>query len=207
MSNRTIALASRNQAKIAELSPLLEKFGFELKLLDADAPDVAETGATFAENALIKARAAAGWTGLPALADDSGLVVDALDGAPGIFSARYADDWEFLPNETRDCRNIRKLLYEMRKIPKEKRDCHFETAIAVVTPAGESLVASGKWHGTILFSPLGEHGFGYDPVFWDNERGKSAAQMERWEKNQISHRARALKDLESKWHDFAQCLG
>ena len=199
-----IALATRNKGKIAELSRLLQPRGIQVTGLEAypDSGEIPETGASFAENALIKARAVAALTGLPALADDSGLMVDALAGAPGIFSARYGDDWESLPGETRDQRNIRKLLHNMRKIPKEDRACHFETAIAVATPGGTTEVATGTWAGRLLTAPLGENGFGYDPVFWDPERNKSAAQMSGAEKNRVSHRAAALEALLARWPDF-----
>lgn len=199
-----LVLATRNQGKIEELSRLLQSRGLEVVGLDAfpDMGEVAEIGASFVENALIKAKAVAEFTGFPALADDSGLVVDALQGAPGIFSARYGEDWEALTDETRDQRNIRKLLHEMRKIPQEQRACHFETAIAVATPGGTTLTATGQWQGSLLLAPLGKNGFGYDPVFWDNERGKSAAQMKREEKNKISHRAKALASLLAQWPSF-----
>lgn len=204
MAITRLVLATRNHGKIEELSRLLQSRGIEVVGLDAfpDMGEIAETGASFAENALIKAKAVAEFTGLPALADDSGLAVDALQGAPGIFSARYGDDWEALPDETRDQRNIRKLLNQMRKLPQGQRACHFETAIAVATPGGTTLTATGQWHGRLLLAPLGKNGFGYDPVFWDSEAGRSAAQMKREEKNQISHRAKALASLLAQWPEF-----
>lgn len=201
-----LVLATHNQGKIAELSRLLQARGIEVSGLDEfpDIGEIPENGATFAENALIKARAVSSLTGLPALADDSGIVVEALQGAPGIYSARFGDDWEALPGESRDERNIRKLLYLMRKIPKHKRACYYECAIAVVTPGGNTLVTNGKWPGSVLIAPLGKNGFGYDPVFWDNERAKGAAQMSASEKNGVSHRGRALAALMEKWADFAE---
>lgn len=205
MRTDRIVLASRNKGKLAELAELLRDR--EIGLVDLDAfpeiGEIEETGSTFAENALLKARAVAKATGLIAVADDSGLAVDALDGAPGVFSARYGDDWEALPGESRDQRNTRKLLHFMRKIPREERGCHFETAIAAAAPGGLELVAKGRWQGRLLLAPLGENGFGYDPVFWDPELEKSAAQLGREEKNAVSHRGRALAALLEKWPEFA----
>lgn len=201
-----LVLATHNQGKIKELSRLLQARGIEVTGLDEfpDIGEIPENGATFAENALLKARAVSSLTGLPALADDSGIVVEALQGAPGIYSARFGDGWETLPGESRDERNIRKLLYLMRKIPKHKRACYYECAIAVVTPGGNTLATTGKWPGSVLIAPLGKNGFGYDPVFWDNERAKGAAQMSAREKNDVSHRGRALAALMEKWADFAE---
>lgn len=201
-----IVLATRNRGKVAELQKLLEGNALEVLPLDSfpDIPEVPETGSTYAENALLKARAVAAATGLVAIADDSGLSVDALAGAPGIFSARYGDDWAQLPGESRDQRNIRKLLHAMRGLPPEERDCHFETAIAAVAPEGTELVVSGKWPGRVLLAPQGGNGFGYDPVFLDPESGRSAAQLDPAEKNAISHRGRALRALLEAWPDFAR---
>lgn len=203
-----LVLATRNKGKIVELSQLLKARGIEVISLAAfpDMPEVLETGSTFLENALLKARAVAAFTGLPALADDSGLVVDALAGAPGVLSARYGDDQAFLPEETLDQRNIRKLLMRMRDIPEYKRNCHFETVVAVATPAGASLTAKGTWEGKVLTAPLGNNGFGYDPVFWDMAHAKSAAQMSPAEKNSRSHRSKALAALLAGWDDFQQSL-
>lgn len=199
-----IILASRNKGKIAELNNLMQPYGIAVTGLE-DYPEIgeiAETGTTFAENALIKARIVAKATGHVAIADDSGIVVDALGGAPGVYSARYADDWESLPNESRDQRNMRKLLHAMRKLDKPERGCHFETAIAAVSPCGKEVVAKGLWHGRIMQAPLGNNGFGYDPIFWDRELGKSAAQLSKAEKNAVSHRGKALRALMEQWQEF-----
>lgn len=204
MKKERVALATRNPGKLAEFGRLLASSGIEIVGLE-DLPDfgeIAETGATFAENALLKARHVARASGLIAIADDSGLVVDALLGAPGIYSARYGDDWEALPGESRDQRNMRKLLHNMSAIAAGERGCHFETAIAAVAPTGEELVASGQWAGSVLFAPRGERGFGYDPVFLDPESGKSAAELAPDAKNAVSHRARALNGLMAQWPAF-----
>lgn len=197
-------LATRNQGKIAELADTLKQFGIILSGLE-DYPeigDVPETGATFTENALLKARAICQATGQIAIADDSGLVVNALQGAPGVYSARYGDDWDFLPNESRDGRNIRKLLHAMGNVPPNERQAHFETAMAAAAPNGKEITAKGRWDGIILESPRGENGFGYDPVFFDPRLQKSAAQLTRAEKNAVSHRGQALASLLRIWPQF-----
>lgn len=204
MKKQRIALATRNPGKVAEIGKLLASTGIGIVGLE-ELPgigEIAETGVTFAENALLKARHVAAASGLIAIADDSGLVVDALFGAPGIYSARYGDDWEPLPGESRDQRNIRKLLHNMRAIPAVERACHFETAIVAVAPTGEELLASGQWPGSVLFAPRGKNGFGYDPVFLDPQSGKSAAELAPGIKNTVSHRARALARLLEQWPDF-----
>lgn len=208
MNKERVVLATRNRGKLAEFGKLLASSGIEIVGLDdfAEIGEIAETGTTFAENALLKARHAASATGLIALADDSGLVVDALCGAPGIYSARYGADWQSLPGESIDQRNMRKLLHEMRAIPAPERGCHFETAIAAVAPTGEELVTTGQWPGFVLLAPQGENGFGYDPVFFDPQSGKSAAELSPAAKNAVSHRSRALAQLLQQWPDFmAHC--
>lgn len=200
---RQIVLASTNPGKIRELAEPLATLGIEVLGL-ADFPeigDIEETGATFAENALIKARAVAEHTGLVAVADDSGLCVDARQGAPGVKSARFADDMPFLPGENRDQRNIRKLLALMAET--NDRQAHFETCMAAVAPTGEELVVTGQWPGQILRAPRGTNGFGYDPVFFDPALGKSAAELELAEKNAVSHRGRAVRALLEAWPGFA----
>lgn len=190
-----IILATTNKGKLAELSKMLEKSGITVAGLE-DFPqigEIVEDGASFEENALIKARTVAKMTGLPCIADDSGLVVAALDGAPGIFSARYGDDWETLGNETRDERNIRKLMSVMKDV--KQRDCYFKTAIAAVKPDGQYILATGEWAGELLEEPRGVNGFGYDPVFYDPEIKKAAAELTREEKNAQSHRGKALRAL------------
>lgn len=206
MTAARAVLATANTGKIAELAAELAPLGVEILPLSAfpDLPEVEETGQTFAENALLKARAAAKGTGLLAIADDSGLIVDALNGAPGVRSARYGEDWEALPGETRDQRNIRKLLHEMRPYAIGDRACRFVTVIAAVSPNGAELICQGGWEGVLLESPLGTNGFGYDPVFWDTHLNKSAAQLSREEKNAVSHRGKAVRELAAQWPLFAQ---
>lgn len=201
----TVVLATSNPGKIAELAEPLGALGLRvLGLKDFPAIGViAETGRTFAENALIKARLVAKAAGLPAIADDSGLMVAALNGAPGVFSARYGDDQECLPDESRDQRNIRKLLRAMRGVPAERRGCEFVSVMAAVSPGGSELTVTGSWPGRLLEVPLGENGFGYDPIFWDCELGKTAAQMRRQEKNSVSHRGKAVAALITQWPEFA----
>ena len=199
-----VVLATRNAGKIAELSGPLSAFGVELVGLDAfpEIGEIEEDGATFEENALIKARAVAGATGLTAIADDSGLMVEALAGAPGVYSARYSDDWEMLPGENRDRRNIRKLLAAMADVPEGERGCRFVTAMAAVRPDGRELTVRGEWAGILLASPRGNNGFGYDPVFYDAEAGRTAAELTREEKTARSHRGRAAAALLERWEGF-----
>lgn len=191
MELRRIVLATHNAHKVEELTrilgPALE--GFELVAYDG--PAAVEDGATFEANALIKARAAAAHTGLPALADDSGICVDALGGAPGIHSARYAG--------TRvDADNVTKLLVDLGAAT--NRAAHFTCAAAFVWPGGE-LVEVGLWSGTILEEPVGAGGFGYDPVFKPEGLSVSSAELTRDEKNAISHRARAFRAIMPRVRD------
>lgn len=199
-----VVLATRNAGKIAELAGPLSAFGVSLVGLDAfpEIGEIEEDGATFEENALIKARAVARATGLTSIADDSGLMVDALGGAPGVWSARYADDWEMLPGENRDGRNIRKLLDALKDVPAGKRGCRFVTVMAAVRPDGRELTVRGEWPGTVLTSPRGANGFGYDPVFFDADTGRAAAELTREEKTARSHRGRAAAALLERWRDF-----
>ena len=201
-----VVLATRNAGKIAELARPLSAFGVELVGLDAfpEIGEIVEDGATFEENALIKARAVAKATGLTAIADDSGLMVDALAGAPGVYSARYADDWEMLPGENRDGRNIRKLLHALKDVPAERRGCRFVTVMAAVRPDGRELTVRGEWPGTLLTSPRGSNGFGYDPVFFDADIGRTAAELTREEKTARSHRGRAAATLLERWPGFME---
>lgn len=200
MEKKTLVLASTNKDKITELAELLKDGPFEVRGMDSfpGLADIEENGASFAENALIKARALAEHSGLTCIADDSGLCVDFLDGAPGIFSARYGEDWEKLPEENRDQRNMRKLLHAMRDVPEEKRGCRFVTAMAAVAPGGREIVCEGEWRGRLLEQPRGENGFGYDPLFFDPELQKSAAQLSGEEKNSRSHRGKALRAMLQK---------
>ena len=203
-----VVLATANAGKIAELSAALAPLGAEvLSLSDFPGmPEVSEDGDTFAANALDKARTIAKATGHVAIADDSGLSVDALGGAPGVYSARYSDDWDQLPGESRDQRNMRKLLHAMRPYGRGERGCQFETVIAVVSPQGDELLCAGQWRGVLLESPLGANGFGYDPIFWDSELNKSAAELTMSEKNAVSHRGKAVRELIARWPDFLKSL-
>ena len=199
-----VILASKNQHKLTELSAILSGLGFEIALeseygLDID---VDETGTTFEENALIKARAVAGITGLISVADDSGLMVEALGGRPGVYSARYSDDWQSLPGESRDQRNIRKLLHELAAVSEGRRACCFVSCMAAVKPDGGEMVVRGTWEGRLLAAPRGENGFGYDPIFFDPLINKTAAQLSREEKNARSHRGNALRALLARWGAF-----
>lgn len=204
MSQRVV-LATTNGGKVRELAGALAAFGLEVAGL-GDFPhvgEIEENGRTFEENALIKARAVAGLTGLISVADDSGLQVDALHGAPGIFSARYADDLAPRPGESHDARNIRKLLARMAGVPRARRACRFVCCMAAVRPDGSSLCVRGAWEGLLLGYPRGDNGFGYDPVFFDPRLGRSAAELTPREKLAVSHRGKALATLLAGWPRFA----
>jgi len=195
---KRIVLATRNAGKIKELNDLLSGYGLTVLGL-SDFPqigEIEETGATFAENAALKARTVAQGTGLVALADDSGLVVDALGGAPGVYSARYSD-----PGAT-DARNNEKLLDALRNVPEAERSCRFVSLVAAIAPNGEEILAEGRWEGRVLTAPRGNGGFGYDPLFLDPELNQSAAELSREDKNARSHRGRALRALLQGWPEF-----
>jgi XTP/dITP diphosphohydrolase len=198
-------MASRNPGKIRELEAILQDTGVQLLSL-ADfplLPEIPEEGATFAENAATKALAVARLTNHPALADDSGLMVEALGGAPGVFSARYAQD-RTAPGPPTDADNWGKLLDELKNVPLGERGARFVCELAMATPDGRLLRARGECAGVIAFEPRGETGFGYDPVFWVPEYAATMAQLGPEIKNKISHRAQALaafKDLLSALKD------
>ena len=196
MAAPTLVMATRNVGKVRELRDLLQGLGIELKSLAdfPELPEIPEEGATFAENAGFKAREVARLTHLPALADDSGLEVTALAGRPGVFSARYAQDRTGAKVPS-DADNWRKLLDEMQKIPWEKRGARFVCEIALVLPDGRLFTAQGECAGVIALEPKGEHGFGYDPVFWVPEYERTMAELGPEVKNRLSHRARALAAL------------
>ena len=197
----TVVLATRNKGKVAEFASLLAPFGLRVLGMDAfpDIGEVEETGSTFAENALLKARTVSRLSGLVALADDSGLEVDFLEKAPGVYSARYSAT----PTEAAtDARNIQKLLEQMRGVPKERRTARFRCAMAASAPDGEELVAEGAWEGFVAEKACGENGFGYDPVFFDPACGCTAACLEPEEKNRRSHRAAAVNLLLQEWPRF-----
>jgi XTP/dITP diphosphohydrolase len=200
MSPPALVMATRNPGKIRELQAILRETGVKLLSL-ADfphLPDIPEEGATFAENAATKAAAVTRFTGQPALADDSGLMVDALNGAPGVFSARYAQD-RTAPAPPTDADNWRKLLEEMRDVPWEERGGRFVCELALAFPDGRLLTARGECKGVIALEPRGESGFGYDPVFWVPEYGATMAQLGPEIKNRISHRAQALMAFKELW--------
>jgi XTP/dITP diphosphohydrolase len=189
-------MATKNLGKVRELATLLGDMGVRvLSLADfPEIPEIPEAGATFAENAAFKAREVARLTGLPALADDSGLEVAALAGRPGVFSARYAQD-RTAPAPPTDEDNWRKLLDEMKDVPWERRQARFVCEIALALPDGRLFRAHGECPGYIALHPEGDQGFGYDPVFWLPEYGATVASVGLEVKNRISHRARALHDL------------
>ena len=192
---RTLILATRNQGKVRELRDPLARFGFDVQSLPEDFPEIEENGTTFEENALIKARAVAEALGVAAAADDSGLEVDALGGAPGVYSARYSEDWPAVEGESKDERNNRKILAELEGVPAEKRTARFRCCMALVIPGGEEIVVSGAWEGSIGFKRAGANGFGYDPLFIDPELELTGAELTREAKMVRSHRGKALARL------------
>lgn len=185
-----VVLASKNPHKLVEISKITEKFDMELVLqseLGVDI-DVEENGATFEENSLIKAKAVMEATGLPALADDSGIAVDALNGEPGIYSARYGFD-----ESLDDFGRLQLLLKNTEDVPDGQRQAQFVCVITMITPDGNVIQARGEVHGELLRAPAGNGGFGYDPIFYYPPFGKSLAEVTPEEKNQVSHRANALR--------------
>ena len=187
-----IVLASNNKGKVREFGQMLSTINFEVipqatfNINDAD-----ETGLTFVENAIIKARHASAIAGLPAIADDSGLEVDALNGAPGIYSARYSGEG------ATDEKNLLKLLEALKDVPEEKRTARFQCLLVYMRHAEDPtpLICQGSWNGTIITEPQGDNGFGYDPVFYVPEYNCTSAQLGSEQKNKLSHRGQALKKL------------
>ena len=187
-----LVLATGNQGKVKEMASLLADFGFDVVAQsDYNVSSVAETGTTFIENAIIKARHAAKETGLPAIADDSGLEVDYLKGAPGIYSARFAGE------DASDEENLQKLLKEMEGVAEEQRTARFHCVLVMMRHENDPtpLVCHGSWEGKILTQAHGENGFGYDPIFWVPEDQCSSAELEPARKKQLSHRGKALAKL------------
>tara|TARA_R110002153_G_scaffold166870_5_gene319468 strand:+ start:335 stop:952 length:618 start_codon:yes stop_codon:yes gene_type:complete len=187
-----VVLATGNKGKVKELARMLSGLGIEvLPQSEFAVTEVAETGSTFVENAIIKARHTAKQTGLPAIADDSGLAVDALGGAPGVYSARYSGD------DATDQSNIIKLLDAMADIPKEDRQAKFLCVLVFMRHADDPtpIICQGEWLGEITTEQQGENGFGYDPVFWVETQNCSSAQLSPEQKNVLSHRGKALKLL------------
>ncbi len=191
-----VVLASGNSGKLTELQAMLDPAGVTMLLQrDLGISDAEETGLTFVENALIKARHASRMSGLPAIADDSGLAVDALGGAPGIYSARFAGAG------ATDADNNARLLDELASVPDEQRGACFHCVVVFMRHAEDPvpIVCHGRWPGNILRAPVGDNGFGYDPLFLVPEQGCSSAELPPSVKNRISHRARAMEQLLSHW--------
>lgn len=197
-----VVLASKNKHKLIEISKITEKFDIELVMesgLGVDI-DVEETGTTFEENSFLKANAVMQATGLPALADDSGIAVDALNGEPGVYSARYGfdeslDDWG----------RLQLLLKNTEQVPDGQRQAQFVCVITLVMPDGQTIQARGEVHGELLRAPAGEGGFGYDPIFYYPPYGKTLAEVTPEEKNQVSHRAKALQAFYQKLKEANLC--
>ena len=189
---KQLVLASGNAGKLREFQTLLSNVGFEvLPQSHFDIPDAEETGLSFVENAIIKARHAAKISGLPALADDSGIEVDALNGQPGIYSARFSGE-----GATDECNNAL-LLEKLTGIPSQQRTARYQCVLVFMRHWQDPvpLIAQGSWEGTILDAPRGENGFGYDPLFWVESHNMSSAEMKKENKNAISHRAKAMQQL------------
>ncbi len=189
---KKVVLASGNAGKLREFQQLLQGCGFEIvPQSDFNVTNAEETGTTFVENAIIKARHACQQTGLPAIADDSGIEVDALNGRPGVYSARYAGE-----NAT-DEKNNEKLLMELVDIPAEKRTARYHAVLAYMRHADDPtpILCHGTWEGIILTEPRGENGFGYDPLFFVPSHNCASAELDKAEKNRISHRGKAMQEL------------
>ena len=195
-----LVLASKNQHKLVEMQTILGQLGLEVVLesqVGVDV-DVEETGTTFMENALLKAKAVMEASGMAAIADDSGLVVDALNGAPGVYSARYG-------NKHSDPERTAYLLENMADVPEEQRTARFVSAIACALPDGRLVTAEGYCEGVILIEPRGENGFVYDPVFYVPSLGKTFSEADPAEKNAISHRGSALNAFLKAWKEAGLC--
>lgn len=191
-----LVLASKNKKKLVEMQEILSALGVEV-ISEAEAGvdvDVEETGTTFAENAALKARAVCEASGLPAIADDSGLCVDALNGAPGVYSARYGG------GELDDAGRYKLLLENMRGML--DRRCGFVSAICCAFPNGDEITAQGECRGTLAYAPKGDNGFGYDPIFFVPDMKKTFAQLTAEEKNEISHRGKALRAFKEKLEHY-----
>ena len=192
---KQLVLASGNPGKLRELSAILDELGYQLHAQsEFDVDEVAETGTTFVENAIIKARHAATITGLPALADDSGIEVDALDGAPGVYSARFAGA------NADDAANNALLVDKLRNVPPAERSARYRAVIVLMRHAADPspLICEGSWEGMIQLDPAGDGGFGYDPYFFLPDLGCTSAQLSASEKNRLSHRGAALQELKRK---------
>lgn len=194
-----LVLATLNKGKIAEVQRLISLHAPQITLRSVsefNLDDVEETGTTFEENALLKAETIARQTGLPALADDSGIAIDALDGAPGVYSAR----WSGVHGD--DAANVAKVLLELSDVPDEDRGAQFVCVIALAHPDGRSIVVRGEVEGFVRRDPIGNHGFGYDPIFQPDGYAITTAQMDPETKDAISHRGKALREIASKIGPF-----
>ena len=193
MGHPRLVLATRNQHKVVELRRILEESGLAIDLVGveafADVPDVVEDGVTFADNALLKAHAVAAATGLPSIGDDSGLCVDALGGMPGVFSARWSG------RHGDDRANLELVLAQLADVGDERLGAAFHCSAALALPDGLERVAEGRWPGSLVRVPLGDNGFGYDPIFVPEGETRTSAQMQSAEKDAASHRGRALRAL------------
>lgn len=190
---KEMVIATKNKGKVKEFEALFQRYGIKItSLLDINEPipDIEETGTTFKENARLKAEGIAKVLNVPVVADDSGLSVDALEGRPGVYSARYAGE------PTDDVKNYEKLLYEMKDVPDTERRARFICVLALAIPGKETIFTEGTCEGTIAHEPKGTNGFGYDPVFIPEGYDCTMAQLEQSEKNRISHRYHALLQLE-----------
>lgn len=198
VDNQTIIIATGNMGKAREFSSMFQKAGYTIKTMNdfPELSEVEETGKTFEENARLKAETIAHILKCPVLADDSGLTVDALDGRPGVYSARFAGE------QKSDAANNAKLLYELTNVPDEKRTAQFHCTLVFAAPQKESLVVEAQWNGRIGRIPRGENGFGYDPLFVVDGLDKTAAELSESEKNAISHRGQAMVKLQEKWQTW-----
>lgn len=197
---KKILIATRNIGKAQEFKALFEPRGYQVETLSdyKDLPEIEETGETFAENARLKAEKISQLTNRIVIGDDSGLMVEALDGAPGIYSARYAGE------DHNDQANNKKLLEELKGLEDDQRKAKFHTSLAVAGPGKETLIIEGEIDGRILTEPRGHRGFGYDPLFFYEESQKTLAELTAEEKNNISHRGNALKNLDQQWEEWIQ---
>ncbi|QHS23408.1 XTP/dITP diphosphatase [Virgibacillus sp. MSP4-1] len=189
---KTIWIATRNEGKVSEFREMFSKLGYQVKSLNdlAEPVDIEETGDTFEENARIKSETLSEMLQEPVLADDSGLVIDSLNGSPGVYSARYAG------NHKSDADNMQKVLDELKDTPEEERTARFICVLAISRPNHKTEFLKGTCEGEIASEPAGENGFGYDPIFYLPERKKTMAQLSQEEKSKISHRGNAIKQLE-----------
>ncbi|WP_077618996.1 XTP/dITP diphosphatase [Bacillus sinesaloumensis] len=197
---KEIMIATKNQGKVNEFRDLFASKGIIVKsLLDyPDVGDIEETGTTFSENAQIKAEEIANKLHIPVIADDSGLSIDYLDGRPGVYSARYAGEHK------NDLDNLNKVLDELMGVPKEKRSAKFHCALALAIPGEKTQIVEGTCEGIISEEPIGDKGFGYDPIFFVPEKGQTMAQLSKDEKNEISHRGNALRKLNALLRDYEE---